>query len=124
MNTRKCHCRRAEVGPYAMPQCYLCWLPLNDPRYAAWADGYEPEKVVAEQDTSLLGGAERAPCKYLGQRLEVCPCGNSGKDVYECEKYDQMCVQINIRVKPGVRTCATCDGYELAHPDAAQPRTI
>jgi hypothetical protein len=64
--TRPCHCGNADPGPYQPGWCYLCWLSLNDERYARlWAGGgpaRSPRKAAATCTHlgDALTGSERA----------------------------------------------------------------
>lgn len=37
-----CDCGRARVGPNTRDQCGVCWMLLNNPRYAARFGGPKP----------------------------------------------------------------------------------
>ena len=70
--TRPCHCRRAAPGPFAAGQCYLCWLALNVPKYAAlW--GEPPPESPQEPLSKTRPAATTAdpPAPGWGDRVEA-----------------------------------------------------
>jgi hypothetical protein len=106
-----CDCGNATPGPFARGMCRVCWLALNDPRYAALWSGLAvpPPATPAPRRAAAcahrgreLTGAERAaaglgharrwslclhPEKPLGEH--VCGCMKPVGCGPRCPEYSQ-----------------------------------
>lgn len=87
----------------------MCWLALNNPRYAAWAgplpEGITPLEIRAPLAKSL---SERARCPHRGERLPNQPCGQG---LITCT-YDGATVSAAGPCKDAVRCCQTCEYFD------------
>lgn len=93
--TRPCDCGNAAAGPFARGMCRVCWLALNDPRYAAlWAGGGAPAPARRPPPPCAHAGEPAGPAGFhlcdhpdepLGKAV-VCSCQGCGP---RCPGYSQ-----------------------------------
>lgn len=93
------NCGRARRGPYAVGECRLCWLSLNDRRYSPYVG-----KSVA---TNKLSEWRPDRCKHLGERSGPTPGCFTGMGCrHDCA--------LGLPAVPA-RECQSCASYD-PHP--------
>jgi hypothetical protein len=60
--SRPCQCGNAAVGPFARGMCRVCWLALNDERYAAMWSGQTPPPAAPPSPAKR----KALPCAHAG----------------------------------------------------------
>lgn len=101
-------CRHEPLSPNT---CRMCWLALNNPKYAKWAmpivDGNDSKKLQSNDTKSVV---DRLKCVYLGGKIDGQPCGtplrNCNFDGTVCSTY-KPCTG-------ALRCCQTCPHFQKA----------